>query len=226
MPTSPADQSSPRRTILIVDDHPVFREGLVRIINQEPDLMVAGEATDASEAIRLAVSLKPDLVIIDISLEGTSGIELARALRSRLSRSRLLMLSMHPESLYGERALRAGAHGYVMKRETGNGILAAVRRVLDGKTHVSPELNEAILRQVADPGRRPATSGVERLSDRELEVFQLIGQGLGSRQIAERLDVSMKTVETHREHIKQKLRLDSTAELVQRAIHWVHQERA
>jgi DNA-binding NarL/FixJ family response regulator len=223
MPRPPAEDSR-RRTVFIVDDHPVFREGLVRIINQEQDLVVCGDAADAREALRLAESLKPDLVIIDISLEGTNGIDLAKTLRSRLPRSRLLVVSMHPESLYGERALRAGVHGYVMKRESGSGLLAAIRRVLDGKTHVSLELNEAILRRVADSGRDSARSAVERLSDRELEVFQLIGQGFGSRQISERLNVSMKTVETHREHIKEKLNLDSTTELVQRAIHWIHHE--
>ena len=213
-----------KRTVLIVDDHPVFREGLVRIINQEKDLAVCGEAADATEALRSAENLQPDLVVIDISLEGTSGIDLAKSLRSRCPGMRLLVLSMHPESLYAERALRAGASGYVMKRESGRKLLAAMRDVLDGRMHVSPEFQESILRRVASSGRASRGSPVEGLSDRELEVFQLIGQGCGTRQISERLNMSMKTVETHREHIKEKLSLDSTFTLVQRAIHWVHHE--
>jgi DNA-binding NarL/FixJ family response regulator len=208
--------------VFIVDDHPVFREGLVRIINQEADLVVSGEAGDAAEALERIDASRPDLVVIDISLDGMNGLELVKSLRDRRPETRLLVVSMHPESLYAERALRAGANGYIMKRESGRTLLAAMRHVLDGKTHVSQELNELILRRVSDPGRRVGGSAVERLSDRELEVFQLIGQGFGTRQVAETLNVSMKTVETHREHIKEKLGVDSTSELVRRAIHWVH----
>jgi DNA-binding NarL/FixJ family response regulator len=210
--------------VFIVDDHPVFREGLVRIINQEADLVVCGEAGNAAEALARVDAARPALVVIDISLDGMNGLELVKSLRGRLPESRLLVVSMHPESLYAERALRAGANGYIMKRESGRTLLAAMRHVLDGKTHVSQELNELILRRVSDPGRRAGGSAVERLSDRELEVFQLIGQGFGTRQVAETLSVSMKTVETHREHIKEKLGVDSTSELVRRAIHWVHRE--
>jgi DNA-binding NarL/FixJ family response regulator len=224
MPSRSTAGTTTRRAIFIVDDHPVFREGLVRIINQEIDLVVCGEAADAAEALSRAERTKPDLMMIDISLDGMSGIDLLKSLRSRLPGTRFLVLSMHPESLYGERVLRAGAHGYVMKRESGRTLLAAIRHVLDGKTHIGPELNEQILRRFAAPARDSKGPAVDRLSDRELEVFQLIGQGFGTRQISERLSVSMKTVETHREHIKEKLRLDSTADLVQRAIHWVHRE--
>jgi DNA-binding NarL/FixJ family response regulator len=222
MPGRAAPGAPARRTILIVDDHPVFREGLVRIVNQEKDLVACGEAASAAEALARVDDARPDLVVIDISLEGTSGIDLLKALRGRLPGTRFLVLSMHPESLYGERALRAGAHGYVMKRESGRTLLAAIRHVLDGKTYIGPDLNEQILRRLAAPAREARASAVDRLSDRELEVFQLIGQGLGTRQISERLGVSMKTVESHREHIKEKLHLDSTSTLVQRAIHWVH----
>jgi DNA-binding NarL/FixJ family response regulator len=224
MTSRPTAGGSRKRTVLIVDDHPVFREGLARIINQEKDLVVCGEAADATEALRNAENLNPDLVVIDISLEGTSGLTLAKSLRSRSPGMRLLVLSMHPESLYAERALRAGASGYVMKRESGRKLLAAMRHVLDGGIHVSHELYESILRRVASSGRGSEGSAIEGLSDRELEVFQLIGQGFGTRQISERLSMSMKTVETHREHIKEKLSLDSTSTLVQRAIHWVHRE--
>jgi DNA-binding NarL/FixJ family response regulator len=224
MPARTSPGAPSRRAVFIVDDHPVFREGLVRIINQEADLVVCGEAGNAAEALARVDAARPALVVIDISLDGMNGLELVKSLRGRLPESRLLVVSMHPESLYAERALRAGANGYIMKRESGRTLLAAMRHVLDGKTHVSQELNELILRRVSDPGRRAGGSAVERLSDRELEVFQLIGQGFGTRQVAETLSVSMKTVETHREHIKEKLGVDSTSELVRRAIHWVHRE--
>jgi DNA-binding NarL/FixJ family response regulator len=211
--------------VLIVDDHPVFREGLARVIDQERDLVVCGEAADGAEALLRAESLRPDLVVIDIALDGMNGIELAKALRSRVPDARLLVVSMYPESLYGERALRAGADGYVMKRESGRALLGAMRRVLAGNTHVSPDLNNAILQKLSGRGDHAAATDIERLSDREFEVFQLIGQGLGTREIAERLNVSMKTVETHREHIKEKLHVERTAELVQRAIHWTRHAR-
>lgn len=210
-----------KRTILIVDDHAVFREGLVRIVNQEKDLAVCGEASDAAEALEKAAALKPDLAVVDISLEGVGGLEVVKSLRARFPEMRLLMLSMHPESLYGERALRSGANGYVMKREGGRSLLTAVRHVLDGKTHVSRELNELILQKAS----LPSGAGVDVLSNRELEVFQLIGQGFGTREIAERLSISMKTVETHRENIREKLGLSGTPDLVRRAIHWIHRER-
>lgn len=225
MPPRPGAGAASRSTVFIVDDHPVFREGLARIVNQETDLIVCGEAGTASEALRRAESLKPDLVIIDIALEGMNGIDLAKALRSRLRDTRLLVVSMYPESLYGERALRAGADGYVMKRESGRNLLAAMRRVLAGNTHVSHELNELILQRLSARGGHASSRAMEGLSDREFEVFQLIGQGLGTREIAERLNVSMKTVETHREHIKEKLHVERTAELVQRAIHWTRDDR-
>jgi len=225
MPPKPPAGGPGRSRVFIVDDHPVFREGLARIINQEKDLVVCGEAMDAAEALHRAESLKPDLVVIDVSLDGMNGIDLAKSLRSRLPKTRSLVVSMYPESLYGERALRAGADGYVMKRESGRKLLAAMRHVLAGNTHVSPELNELILQKLSGRGGRPAGSTTERLSDREFEVFELIGQGFGTREIAERLNVSMKTVETHREHIKGKLNVERTAELVQRAIHWTRHDR-
>jgi DNA-binding NarL/FixJ family response regulator len=225
MPTRATPDGASRSTVFIVDDHPVFREGLARIINRENNLVVCGEASGAAEALRRLDRLKPDLVIVDIALEGMNGIDLARSVRTRLPDSRVLMVSMYPESLYGERALRAGAHGYVMKRESGRTLLAAMRRVLAGKTYVSRQLNERILRHLSCPGRAAPGPEVDRLSDRERQVFELIGQGLGTRAIAERLGVSMKTVETHREHIKDKLGLGRTAELVQRAIQWVHHDR-
>jgi len=213
----------PRR-ILVVDDHALFRVGLVRTIGQESDLSVCGEATDGLEALQQIPRLKPDLVIVDISLEGMSGLDLTKSIRGRFPEMRLLVLSMHKEALYAERALRAGANGYVMKRENGRTLVAAIRQVLSGQNYLSDELKRRIEDQVPDQ-KYEGVSPIDRLSDRELEVFQLIGQGYGTRQIADELHVSGKTVETHRENIRAKLNLDSTFELVQRAIQWTYTEK-
>ena len=193
--------------ILVVDDHPLFREGLVRVLNQEKDLEVCGEAADGSEALRRLTEGKPDLAIVDISLDGTNGIELTKQLRDRRPDLRILMLSMHDEGVYADRALRAGANGYVMKRERGSVLLEAVRRVLAGHAHFSEEVNDRVLQTLARSGGDSKASSVDGLSDREFEVFQLIGDGFGTRQIADRLNLSIKTVETYREHIKVKLHL-------------------
>jgi len=219
-----AKEPQTKRKILIVDDHGVFREGLIRIISQEKDLNVCGEATDAAEALEQIPRLKPDLVMVDISLEGMNGIDLTKNLRERFPTIRILVLSMHKESLYAERALRAGANGYIMKRERGQKLLGAIRHVLNGETYVSEELNKVILERLSLPGRDQGASSIDRLSDRELEVFRLIGQGYGTRQIADSLHLSMKTVESHRENIRTKLNLQSTFELVQHAIHWSFNE--
>ena len=218
----PSEKASTKRKVLIVDDHAVFREGLVRILSQEKDLMVCGEAPDALEALRLATQMKPDLAIVDVSLEGMNGIDLTKNFHARFPSMRILVLSMHKETLHAERALRAGANGYIMKRESGRKLLAAIRQVLNGQTYVSEELNEYLLGKLYS--RETGASTVERLSDRELEIFRLIGQGYGTRQIADSLHLSMKTVEFHRENIRAKLNLNSTFELVQQAIHWTHYE--
>jgi DNA-binding NarL/FixJ family response regulator len=209
--------------ILVVDDHGVFRDGLVRLINHEKDLVVCGEAADAPQALKLLQSVKPDVVIIDISLEGMNGIDLTRNIRARLPQVLILVLSMYKESLYAERALRAGANGYIMKRESGRALLSAVRHVLHGHTYVSEDLNRTILNGLVNSRDDFKFSPIERLSDRELEIFQLIGQGYGTKQIADELHISMKTVETHREHIRDKVNLKNTFELVQSAIQWVNQ---
>jgi DNA-binding NarL/FixJ family response regulator len=213
-----------KRKIYVVDDHPVFREGLIRVINQEKDLAVCGEASDATETLKKIDDLKPDLFVVDISLEGVNGIDLIKMLRSRDQKGRILVLSMHDESLHAERALKAGANGYITKREGSRNLLTAIRHVLDGKTFISTDLNERLLQKLANPSQEGKTSPSEILSDRELEVFQFIGRGYGTREIATELNVSMKTVETHREHIREKLKLKNTFELVKRAIHWIHHE--
>jgi DNA-binding NarL/FixJ family response regulator len=218
MPTSKI--ATGKYKVLLVDDHGVFRDGLARIIGQEKDLTIVGEAADGIEALEQTPKLKPDLVIVDVTLEGMTGIDLTKTLRERFPEVRILVLSMHKESLYAERSLRAGANGYIMKRESGKKLLAAIRHVLGGQTYISEELNNVILDKMTGQGAKAGAGSVDRLSDRELEVFRLIGQGYGTRQLAEHLNVSMKTVESYRERIRAKLNFDSTFELVQHAIHW------
>jgi DNA-binding NarL/FixJ family response regulator len=205
--------------VFIVDDHAVFRDGLQRLINLEPDLSVCGQAGDADEAMEQAPLLKPDLTIIDVSLEGTNGIDLTKLMRARFQKMRILVLSMHKEMLYAERALRAGANGYIMKRESGEVLLAAIRQVLSGQTYVSPDFNAYLLENLSNRKTEPQGSAIENLTDRELEIFRLMGQGYGTKQIADKLHLSMKTVIFHRTNIKTKLNLTTTSELVQLAIH-------
>jgi len=214
-----------KHRILVVDDHPVFREGLVRVLTREKNLEVVGEASNATDALKEAISLKPDLVLVDISLDGSNGIDLVRILRGRIPAIRILMLSMHKEVLHAERALRAGANGYIMKRESGRQLVETIRQVLNGQTYVSEAMKELLLQKLTSSSDAKSQSPADLLSDREFEIFQLIGQGYGTRQIADELHVSMKTVESHREHIREKMHLGSTFELVQCAIHWIHSEK-
>jgi len=220
-PKNPAENTMHRYRILIVDDHAIVRDGLFKIINQEKDLEACGEAEKADEAMKKVEALKPDIVIIDISLEGTSGIELTRNLRERYSDLRILVLSMHKESVYAERALRAGADGYIMKQENGDKLLGAIRLVLDGKTYVNERIQTKLIRSLSRSlGQHPESSLVDRLGSREFEVFRLIGKSYGARQIADELKISIKTVEAHRGHIRAKLNLQTTFELIQYARDW------
>ena len=211
-----------RTRVLIVDDHPIVRQGLAQMINQEADLIVCGEAEDAQSALQAVAELHPDLVLIDLSLKGGSGLDLIRALRTRQSMLPVLVVSMHDESLYVERALRAGARGYIMKHEATDIMMNAIRRVLRGEIYVSDKMMTKLLGRLL-PGESPDTntSILERLSNRELEVFRLIGEGHSTRHIAGVLHVSIKTVESHRAHIKEKLHLNDTTELVRYAMQWV-----
>jgi DNA-binding NarL/FixJ family response regulator len=226
----PSSKPSPgpgKRRIFLVDDHPVTREGLARLINHESDLEVCGEAGTAAAALPAIESRKPDLVIIDVSLTtGASGLELMKDLAARNPRLRMLALSTHDESLYAERALRAGAQGYVMKQEPTGLVMLAIRKVLHGDVFLSKAMNERMLRKMTARGTAPLASEIERLSDRELEVYRLLGQGRGTRQIAGELNLSISTVETYRTHIKEKLRLNSAPELVRHAVEWVHSQTA
>lgn len=212
-----------RKKIFLVDDHPLMREGLARALASEKDMVVCGEAGDAAEALKAVESLHPDLAIVDLSMEGMNGLELIQKIREKNGKLRILVLSTHKESLYAEKSLKAGANGYVMKRESRDTLMAAIRTVTAGRTYLTHEMNQAILDKVTNPGKR-ADDPEGRLSVRELETFRLIGQGLGSRQIAETLHISMKTVEAHREHIRAKFGMDSNYQLVQKAIAWVHQQ--
>jgi DNA-binding NarL/FixJ family response regulator len=211
--------------VFIVDDHPLLRKGVSQLIDQEKDLMVVGEAEDAHKALTGIENTKPDVALIDISLNGSNGIELLKDLRVRFPKLKMLVLSMHDESVYAHRALRAGASGYIMKQEGTEKVLTALRKVLRDEVYLSDRLGNRMLHTLVS-GRAPLTSSpVEELSDRELEVFNLIGQGHGTRLIAEKLHLSVKTIESHRAHIKEKLNLEDATELVHHAIQWVQSER-
>jgi DNA-binding NarL/FixJ family response regulator len=215
------DSAEPRARILIVDDHPVVRNGLRMLVDDEPDLIVCGEAGDADEAIRVLDAKKPDLVIIDLSLKGSSGLELIKRIKSRNSASKMLVSSMFDESLYAERVLNAGALGYVSKQEAMEKVIEAIRCVLSGHVYLSAAMSDRMLHRLARDQNSPEESPVETLTDRELEVFELVGHGRTTAEIATQLRIGVKTVETHREKIKAKLGLKSPAELYQYAVRWV-----
>ncbi len=207
--------------ILIVDDHPIVRQGLAELVNHENDLAVCGQAEDAHQAMKAIKELRPDMAVVDISLRETSGIELIKDINVQYPDLPVLALSMHDESLYAERALRAGAKGYIMKAEATEKVITAIREILNGEIYVSDKMATKMVRQLVGSKTKISTTPVERLSDRELEVFHLIGKGYGTRQISERLHLSIKTIETYRAHIKEKLSLANAAELLQHAIQWV-----
>jgi DNA-binding NarL/FixJ family response regulator len=211
--------------ILLVDDHPVLRKGLAQMINLEPDMTVCGEAEDAAKGFELVGTLNPDVAVIDISLKTGNGIELVKNVKARYPDLPMLVLSMHDESLYAERALRAGSLGYIMKEEASEQVLVAIRRVLAGEIFLSERMKSKMLQQLAG-GARSVVSPLEQLTDRELQVFRLIGEGHSTRQIAAELHLSVRTVEAYREYIKSKLNLKNATELVQHAFHWVHHKVA
>ena len=219
--TAPAAQ----KRILIVDDHPVFRHGITALLSAEPDFVVCGEADNAPAALDAMRRLKPDVAMLDISLQGTNGIELVKLMRSEQPRLPILMLSMHDESLYALRALRAGARGYVMKTEALTHVLVAMRKGLAGDIYVSPRFSERLVFKAIQSLDGGMGSPVDRLSDRELDVLQLLGKGFGTREIANELHLSVKTIETHRAHIKEKLGFKDASEMVRFAIDWVAQEQ-
>ncbi len=218
-------QHSEKKQILIVDDHPLVRKGIRSLLESEHDFGVAGEAASRGEVLDLLRKSLPDLILLDISLQGSDGIEVTKAIRCEFEHVPILMVSMHDETLYAERALRAGANGYIMKHEVAENVIKAIRQVLAGKIYVSDNMRQKVLRDLTQPHADVKSTPMDRLSDRELEVFRLIGEGRGTREIAESLHLSIKTIETYRAHIKEKLSIRSAAELARAAVNWVESDR-
>jgi DNA-binding NarL/FixJ family response regulator len=212
------------RKILIVEDHPIFRMGMCELINQEKDLIVCGSAEDVPEAMALVESENPDLIILDLSLKSSNGMTLIRDLNKYYRQIPILVLSMHEESLHAERCLLAGAKGYLMKHETKDSVIKAIRRIFAGKKYISQQVMDTLLENIGKEQAAGLDSPVQTLTDRELEIFQLIGKGFSSGQIAGRLNLSVKTISAHRERIKQKLGQKSGGELVRYAVLWLETE--
>jgi DNA-binding NarL/FixJ family response regulator len=210
-----------KHRIFVVDDHPIVRKGLAQLIDQEPDLVVSAEAESAEGAMESLKKAMPDLAIVDISLQGVDGIELIKKIKARYPALPILVLSMHDEALFAERALRVGARGYIMKQEAIEKMMEAIRKVLKGELYLSERVSENIVKKFISGKVEVLQSPMEVLSDRELEVFRLIGQGMGTRRIAEQLHVSVKTVESYRANIKGKMNLRDGTELLKHAVQWV-----
>ena len=221
MATKPQIASQTKKCrVLLVDDHPIVRQGLALLIDREPDLSVCGEAEGAHAAFHAIETLRPDLVVLDISLSGPDGLDVLKEIRVKTENLPVLILSMHDESIYAERAMRAGANGYIMKQEATERVLVAIRRILQGNVYLSDRLTNTMLQQYVHGASQAKKSPLVNLTDRELEVFRLIGEGHGTRQIADELHLSVKTIESHQAHIKEKLALRNARELVQHAIEW------
>ena len=214
-----------RVRVFIVDDHPIVRRGFQLLLSLEPDLIVCGEADNGPAALQKILALKPDVAIVDLSLKGSSGLELIKQLRAQSLKLKLLVFTMRDEGIYAERAMRAGADGYITKEEGTEKAIQAIRLLMQGKRYLSDKVAERMMDTLVGNGSR-AEGAVESLSDRELEVLELIGAGLGSREIAEKLHLSIKTIESHREHMKTKLGLTRAPELVSYAFNWFHGEKA
>jgi DNA-binding NarL/FixJ family response regulator len=216
----PSETVARKSRIFLVDDHPLVREGLANLINGQDDLIVCGEAEDSAGAMAGIVKTRPDVALIDISLKNESGLELVKDLESQCPLVAIIVLSMHDEALYAERALRAGARGYVMKRETTKSVLASIRRVLQGGVYLSEQVVNSMALRLSSPRKTAASSPVERLSDRELEIFRLLGQGRTTSQIADDLHLSLKTVQAYCARAKEKFGVNSLGELLRAAIRW------
>ena len=226
-PAARPQTATERHRLLLVDDHPVTRRGVAALINSERDLEVAGEAESAPRALELVGQQNFDLAIVDVSLGAMSGIELIKNLKVLAPHLPILVMSMHDEGLYAERALRAGAHGYIMKQEASDKILTAIQRVLSGDLYISDKMKEKMLHRLVNKKKEnEGVFSIDTLSDREMEVFQLIGNGFSTRQIASQLHLSVKTIDSYREHLKLKLQLESGPDLVRFAIQWIKSEIA
>jgi DNA-binding NarL/FixJ family response regulator len=209
-----------KKTVLVVDDHPLMRQGLALLINQQQDMEVCGEAEEAQAAMQAISQRRPDILVLDISLNGPDGLELLKNIRASDPLLPVLILSMHDEAIYAERALRARANGYIMKQEATEKVLIAIRRILNGDLYLSDRMSNKMLQQFIGGAPSMIQSRIAALSDRELEVFRLIGEGRATRKIADELHLSVKTVETYQSHLKEKLALRSGRELIQHAIQW------
>jgi DNA-binding NarL/FixJ family response regulator len=215
---------TPKKNVYLVDDHPIVRQGLIKLLEQEEGLAVCGESGTVTEALEDLKKLGPDVILVDISLEDSNGLELIKLVDDLGMQIPMLVLSMHDESLYAEHALRAGASGYVMKQAASNTLIQAIHKVLEGEIYVSKSMSSQMLKMAFRSTGGDTRTGTDSLSLRELEVFELIGRGNSTREIAEQLHLSVKTIETYRAHIKEKLQLRNGTELMQRAIHWVETE--
>jgi DNA-binding NarL/FixJ family response regulator len=220
MPHTPEPRKTKATRILLVDDHPIVRDGLAESINQEPDLTVCATAEDRQEALKLVETTKPELAVIDLMLKNSSGLELIKDVHARWPKLLILVVSMHDETLYAERVLRAGAQGYITKQQATRDILLAIRRVLSGGIYLSEKTASTVLARLTSKPRAASDSIADLLADRELQIFEMTGRGLSTREIAEQLRIDMKTVDTYRTRIKEKLNLESTSELLQLAIRW------
>lgn len=213
-----------KKRVFIVDDHAMFRDGLRRLIDLEPDLTVCGDARDAESGLRGIGETSPDLVIVDISLDSTSGIDLIKGIKREREDLPVLVVSMHSESLYGDRALRAGAMGYVMKSEPATTVIAAIRKVLSGNVHISEKMATLMVSKLVKGGQDQIPSPLEALSDRELEVFRMLGQGKGTREIAQEMNVALPTISSFKNRIKEKLNFKNSTEMILYAMQWFQKE--
>ena len=213
-----------RKKLLIVEDHPLFRSMLAQMICQQSDMTVCGETDNIRDAMRMVENTDPHAAIIDLTLKGSSGLELVKTLKTRTVPLPVLVLSMQPENLYAERVLRAGARGFISKSETPSEVILAIRKVLDGGIYVSESINHMLLQRLSNPSAVKRTSELDLLSDREIEVFQLFGQGLNSREISARISLGVSSVESYRSRIREKLVIRNSAELYQRAARWVAEQ--
>ncbi len=210
--------------VLLVDDHPIVRQGIISLLDQEGDLRVCAEAEDVAGAIRQYEAEDPDIAVVDIGLSGRDGLEFIKTIRAQDPDFPMLVMSMHDETVYAERSLRAGANGYIMKQDVSERVVEGIRAVMKGDIYVSDQVRQRLLRNLAGRPGKVGASPMERLSDRELEVFRLMGTGLGTRQIAEELNLSIKTIETYRAHLKEKLEISNASELMRFAVQWAEDQ--
>jgi len=211
-----------KRKVLIIDDHPIVRDGLKQCLDQEDDLVVCGMLEDERSALQTIGETRPDLVIVDLALKDSSGINVLKEIKATFPDLYCLVLSMHDETIYAERSLQAGARGYAMKQESADILLQAIRKVLQGDIYLSGQMSDVVINRMAGNGK--GKTGIDALSNRELEVFELIGNGVATRKISEKLNISVKTVETHRARIKDKLGIQNSTELVHYAVNWIKQD--